>query len=121
MTTLLHPARLPLPEFIQCSISAKIGKALGKSRTYIGQPATVTLHTTETFNIISAVVIDTVDALVETHRALPSNDKLVWNDRVSKEIYVKGSIGIAQSKYILFTAEHFRQQLQQNSCWICVI
>ncbi len=50
-------ARVPLPDNIQCCVSVKVGRPLGKSRTTVGDPVVLTMSTTDTFTNVEAWVV----------------------------------------------------------------
>ena len=108
-----NAARLPLPVNVQCCVTVKVERALGKSRTTVGDPAVLPMCTTDTFNVMTAKVFDVVDGLIVSHHDGPSTDRLLWGPQTPWETYVKVALNAPQRKYVALTGENYHDMIQK--------
>ncbi|ETV76463.1 hypothetical protein H257_09482 [Aphanomyces astaci] len=104
-------ARLPLPDVFHCSVSVKFGRALGKSRTSVGEAVLFSMRPIDTFNIMTATVLDIVDNMVATQHSTPNRDKLQWGPHVPFDVYTKVAINAPQSKYVRLSVDNFNDTI----------
>ena len=112
MTTVMSAvARMPLPEEFRCSVSVKVSRALGKSRTSVGESVLTSIRASDSFTIMTATVFDIVDNLVAVQHATPNCDKLRWGPGEPWDVYTKVAINAPQSKYLRLSAENYKDPI----------
>ena len=99
--------RPPLPDTYECTVAVKISQALGKSRSSAGEPIAINLRRVDSFYVVSALIFDKVAETVSAHNASGNNEKLSWGQESKREIYLKCTANIPQSKYVLLNADNY--------------